>query len=60
VRVFLLQALVLTVVALVLASVAFRSVRARKTLDIIRDVALLYVLAILALGLWTYFSRQFF
>jgi hypothetical protein len=59
VRLFLVQALVITVVALVAAAFVFRSSRARRTLDLIRDGILLYVLAILALGLFTYFSDRF-
>jgi hypothetical protein len=59
VRLFLVQALLITIVALVAAAFVFRSRRARRTLDLIRDGILLYVLAILALGLFTYFSDRF-
>jgi len=59
VRIFLFQALAVTMVALVAAAFVFRSGRARRTLDLIRDGILLYVLAILALGLFTYFSDRF-
>jgi steroid 5-alpha reductase family enzyme len=59
VRLFIVQALVLTIIALVVSSVFFRSSRARRTLDYIRDAIVLYVLAVLALGLFTYFRQQF-
>jgi hypothetical protein len=59
VRVFVFQALILTLITLVVASFVFRSKRARRTLDYVRDGILLYVLAIVALGLWTYFRQQF-
>ena len=58
-RLFLVQALIVTMVALVVAGFVFRSHRARRTLDWIRDGILLYVLAILAIGLFTYFRDQF-
>lgn len=58
-RLFIVQALVLTIIALVASSVLFRSARARRTLDYIRDAIVLYVLAVLALGLFTYFRQQF-
>jgi hypothetical protein len=59
VRLFLVQALVVTIIALVAAAFVFRSSRARRTLDLIRDGIVLYVLAILAVGLFTYFMQRF-
>jgi hypothetical protein len=58
-RVFLIQALVLTVAMLVVAGFLFRSGQARTTLGWIRDGIVLYIIAILAIGLFTYFRMQF-
>lgn len=58
-RLFILQALILLSVFLVVSAVVFRSRRARRTLDYVRDAILLYVIAIVALGLWTYFRQEF-
>ena len=57
-RLFLVQALVITIVVLVVAAFVFRSARARRTLDFVRDAVLLYVIAILALGLFTFFRDR--
>lgn len=51
-RIFLVQALVVTLVGLAVAAFVFRSPRARRSLELVRDGVILYVIAILALGLF--------
>ncbi len=52
------MALVLLIVTLVVAAVVFRSGRAARLLHRLRDFILLYVLVIVALGLFTYFRQR--
>lgn len=53
-RIFLVQALVITFVGLAVAAFVFRSPRARRSLEFVRDAIMLYVIAILALGLFIF------
>lgn len=56
-RFFLAQALILVIVALVIAAVVFRSGRAANALAKVRDFVLLYVLVIVAFGLFQYIRQ---
>jgi hypothetical protein len=59
VRGFLLQFAVITAAAMIVAAFGFRSPRARRGLAFVRDAIVLYMLAVLALGLFTYFRQEF-
>jgi hypothetical protein len=44
---------------MIVAAFGFRSPRARRGLAFVRDAIVLYMLAVLALGLFTYFRQEF-
>ena len=58
-RIFLVELLVITVIVLAVMALVFRDRRATHLLHRIRDGALLYVLLIFALGMFTYFRQTF-
>ncbi|MCA9830790.1 MAG: hypothetical protein R3B97_09175 [Dehalococcoidia bacterium] len=53
-RLFLIQAIIITFVGLGVAAFVFRSQRARRSLEFVRDAVMLYVIAILVLGLFIF------
>ena len=53
-RFFLAQALIVLIIGLVIGAVVFRSGRAANALAKVRDFVLLYVLVIVAYGIFQY------